>query len=1132
MHLEHSNLRLSASDLIGHLNCRHLTKLELAVARGELAKPSSWNPELELLRERGRRHEAAYIQHLRNAGHSVAVIPGHQVDVGSVMATAEAMRAGTEIIVQAALSDGIWGGRSDVLKRVSKPSTLGHWSYEIVDTKLAQETKGGTVLQLCLYSDLVASMQGVRPDNAYVVAPHRSFTEERFRLDDYGAYARLVKQSLIRFVAEPSQTYPLPIPHCEMCRWREGCDQQRRRDDHLSLVANMSAMHAVEFARQGIHSVARLAVEPLPLSWRPEHGSGPAYERLREQARVQIAGREAGELVWEAMPLEAGLGLAGLPPPSPGDIFFDLEGDPFVGIGGREYLFGFVMRNEAQDLEYESHWALTSEDEKVAFEKFVDMVQVRRRLYPDLHIYHYAAYEPGALKRLMGRYATREEEIDDMLRHGIFIDLYAVVRRAIRASVESYSIKKLEGLYGFTRAIGLPDANRALFAVQAALETGEPDDLADEVRRAVAAYNADDCLSVAALQVWLERVRDGLVTTGHDIPRPAPPEGAVPANVTAWQARVDVTMRRLLEGLPIDAAGRNAEQNASWVLAHILDWHRRENKAKWWEFFRLRDVPEEDLIDERAALVGLRFVETTGGTLKAPVHRYGYPPQDADIRDLDLFFPGGKRLGTLEGWDSEARTIDIKKRGGTASIHPTALFGNTVIGMDAHAESLMRTAEFVLSRGWSDGQRAKLARDLLLRRPPDLGGAALRLPGESPADAAVRTAPLLQGVLPIQGPPGAGKTHVGAQMIVALIKAGKTIGITANSHKVILGLVDAAIAAATDQGVAISCLHKARKEHDPRPHLTIAQDDKVLLAAIGTTAQVISGTSWLWSPPAAAGAVDVLFVDEAAQMSLANVLAVSQGARGLVLLGDPRQLQQPIQASHPEGTEVSALDYVLNGHQTIEADKGLFLDRTWRLHPDIARFTSELFYDGRLEARPENGQQRIVSTGPFSGSGLRYVPVRHAGNQTTSPEEAAVAVEIVRQLLARGASWIDAKGKQRPLTFKDIMVIAPFNAQVAEVERRLPGVVCGTVDRFQGQQAAIVIYSVTSSSAADAPHGMEFIYSPNRLNVATSRAKCMCIMLANSAMFEPACQTPKQIQLANGYCRYLELAAPIEWPPS
>lgn len=1132
MYFENSILRLSASDLIGYLNCRHLTGLDLAVARGELAKPAGWNPELELLRERGERHEAAYIEHLRATGHEIVVIPGRDLEEPARRATVKAMRDGAEIIVQAALSDGVWGGRADILKRVETPSVLGEWSYEVIDTKLARETKGGTVLQLCLYSDLVTEIQGKRPDYAYVVAPYRDFTPEPFRLDDYAAYARKVKQALMDEVGAPSDSYPLPVPHCDNCRWRDNCDQRRRHDDHLSLVAGMSSMHANEFERRGIDTMAKLAAEQIPLLWRPDHGSSPAYERLREQARIQVAGREAGELVWESIPLEEGLGLGRLPPPSGGDIYFDLEGDPFAAEGGREYLFGYAMRNETGGLEYSRHWALTAGEEKAAFEQFVDMVRVRRIKYPDLHIYHYAPYEPGALKRLMGRYAAREEEIDDMLRHGVFIDLFGVVRRAIRAGVESYSIKKIEGLYGFARAVGMPEANRALFAVQAAIETGEAQDITDEVRGGVEGYNADDCLSLAALQVWLEQVRTELIAEGHQIPRPAAPEGAAPANVTAWQARVEVTMQRLLEGMPPDPADRSAEQNAAWVLAHILDWHRRENKAKWWEFYRLCEVPEEDLIDERTALVGLQFQGATGGTVKAPIHRYIYPAQDADIRDHDLYMPGGKKLGTLEDWDSEARGVEVKKRTDTATVHPTALFGNTAISMQAQADSLMRTAEFVLARGWNEGRIAKLARDLLMRRAPDIGGAPLRLPNETPVDAAVRIAPLLQGVLPIQGPPGAGKTHVGARMIVALIKAGKTIGVTANSHKVILNLVEAAIEAAVEQGVDISCIHKSREARAPLPHLSFATDDKVLLSAIGKTANVISGTSWFWSPPAATSAVDVLFVDEAAQMSLANVLALSQGARGLVLIGDPRQLEQPIQGSHPEGTEISALDYVLDGRQTIGPDQGLFLDKTWRLHPDIAAFTSELFYEGRLEARDENDQQRIVATGPFAGSGLRYVPVEHAGSQTTSPDEAEAAVAIIRSLLDQNARWIDAKGEQRRLALDDIMVIAPYNAQVAEIERRLPGVVCGTVDRFQGQQAAIVIYSVTSSSAADAPHGMEFIYSQNRLNVATSRAKCLCVMLATPQIFEPGCQTPAQMHLANGYCRYQELATRTEWPPS
>lgn len=292
----------------------------------------------------------------------------------------------------------------------------------------------------------------------------------------------------------------------------------------------------------------------------------------------------------------------------------------------------------------------------------------------------------------------------------------------------------------------------------------------------------------------------------------------------------------------------------------------------------------------------------------------------------------------------------------------------------------------------------------------------------------------------------------------------------------------------------------------------------------GGAASVGGGTAWLWSRPDAFETVDVLFVDEAAQMSLANVLAVSQAAKTVVLIGDPQQLDQPMQGSHPEGTDVSALDHILGGERTISADKGLFLEETWRLHPAICAYTSELFYDGKLRSKTGLEKQVIKGSGPVSGSGLYLLPVAHSGNQNCSPEEAQAVGRLVRAILASKATLVDRERQEKPITLDDIVIITPYNAQVFEVQQCLPGARIGTVDKFQGQEAPIAIYSTATSSHADAPRGMEFLYSLNRLNVATSRAKCVSILVGAPQIFEAECRTLRQIQLANAFCRYLEMA--------
>lgn len=1127
MKLFDKGIRLSSRDLIGHVNCLHLTQLELQVVNGRAKRPKPWDPSLEALWERGMRHEREFIRVLADQGLRVAVIDGVDVDDATVEGTVVAMGKGADVIVQAALSDGDWIGRADVLRRVEVPSKLGHWSYEVYDTKLARATKANTILQLCLYSELLAQMQGRTPEHMHVVAPWTDFVPQSYRVAEFAAYYRRVKDGLVTSIATDTAqaTYPNPNPHCDICSWRAECYAQRRSDDHLSLVAGISSLQIAELHQHEVRTVAALAQMPLPMPWRPQRGSRQGFERVREQARLQVATREAGELQFETLPIEAGFGLAHLPEPSNADIYLDFEGDSFVGEHGQEYLLGYCYLADDGQLRYVSLWGLTREDEKRAFEAFVDFVMERWAAYPNLHIYHYGAYEVGALKRLMGRYATREDELDRILRGLLMVDLLSVVRHAIRAGVESYSIKRLEPLYGFERRTDLPDANLALTRLQTVLELGDLDDISATERDTVESYNRDDCLSTRHLHIWLEHLRANAITDGAHVERPVPGDGSPSEKVAAWLARITPLVEALTTDVPIDAEQRTDEQQARWLLGNMLDFHRREDKANWWEFFRLCDLDAEDLVEEKAGLSGLTLEATVGGTAKCPIHRYAFPPQETDLRPgKKLKKVGGESLGSVEAISVEGRTVDIKKTQACADTHPTAVFIHEHVGSEPMMDSLIRLAEHVVANGMHGEGPYQAARDLLLRVPARWAeGGPLRMEGEDALDAALRIAGMLDnGVLPVQGPPGAGKTYTGSRMIAELVRRQKRVGIVANSHAVVRNLIDAVIERADEQSLDLVCVQKTTEKEPDGLRLRIAAKNGDLFTMLGAGCNVGGGTAWLWSSPEAFESVDVLFVDEAAQMSLANVLAVSQAARAVVLLGDPRQLDQPMQGSHPTGTDTSALDHILGGGQTIGPDQGLFLEETWRLHPSICAFTSELFYEGKLRSRG-GLEVQAVDGGPSSGSGLRYIPVSHVGNHNCSPEEADVVGALVRGIMDAGATWTDKDQHVRRIEMDDILIITPYNAQVYEIQQRLPGARIGTVDKFQGQEAPIAIYSLATSSHADAPRGMDFLYSLNRLNVATSRARCLSYLVCSPAVLEAQCRNPRHMQLVNAFCRYLEM---------
>lgn len=1137
-------VHLTPTQLADHLACQHLTQLERQRREGRMKIDFSPDPRLDAMRERGRQHEQAYVETLRREGHSVCDLR----DERDPAATLRAMEAGFGAIVQATLRNEMFSGVADVLLRVdATTSSLPGYAYEPADTKLSLETKAGTILQLCTYAELLQSMQGVAPDRIHVITP---LGQETYRTAQFDAYHRLARTRLQAAVTAtpPPSTYPHPVVHCDTCIYWRHCDQQRRSDDHPSLIAAIRNAQVREFQQQSLPTVAAIAQSEGRLPAKPTRGAVLTYERLGQQARLQVASRGAEVPQVEALPLEPGCGLARLPQPSTGDIFLDFEGDPFVSPNGLEYLTGVCTRNESGEIEFNQQWALQASQEKAALESFIDFALARVQEYPGTHIYHFGAYEPAALKRLVARHATRGAEIDQLLRGRRFVDLHTVVREAFRIGVERYGLKELEALHGFQRRLDLRDAAVARRDLELALELGDDHAISAETRERVAVYNGDDCLSTESLRGWLERQRDEALVSGKDIVRPVPGELAPSEEVSAHDQRIEALRQALLQGLPSDPEVRTADDKARVLLAAMLGYYRQEAKNAWWEFFRLRDLPKDEHLDEREMLGGLEFVERLPkrGSERSPRCRFRFPVQDTAIdvghKVASPVFAGpGMEPGTckakVEEIDLTDRTIVLSVSDKAMSSLPQAIFRDPVVGAQALEEALLAFAEHVRDHGFELASPYAAACELLRARlPRRVGvGEALRRADEDAGQALVRLCGELDGgVLPVQGPPGAGKTTQGARAILALVAAGKRVGITAVSHKVIDNLL-LAVRKANDAASHPQQLRLVHKD-DERDDIDGIEFAKTTAAALGRIAPgtVVGGTAWLWTHPDAIGRLDVLVIDEAGQMALAQALGAARAARNLVLLGDPQQLEQPTRGAHEDGADVAALVHLLGPTQaTLRPEQGLFLDRTYRLHPAVCAFTSDAYYEGRLLAAPGLERQCIGAYSPFDGSGLFLVEVAHQGNQAQSREEVDAVVAIARSLLRPGNTWTNANGRTRPLEPNDILVVAPYNAQVSALKRALEQVDVarvGTVDKFQGQEAPVVIYSCTSSSLEDAPRGMAFLFDPHRFNVATSRARSTVIVVASPRLFEPDCRTPQQMEWANGFCRFAEMAMRVAIP--
>ena len=1107
MRLFKQRVTFSATDLVNFLGCHHSTYLDVLDLQGARA-PALKDPFLELLQEKGLAHERRYLEGLRAQGLQVVDLAAEGSSFERVGRTREAMASGVDVIYQGALLGDRWHGYADFLVRVPGKSSLGDYHYEAVDTKLSSVAKPKHALQLSVYSRLLADVQGRLPRDMRIVVGDGEVVT--VRTGDIHYYSEVAREGLEAFAdALPAKSVGEPCNHCANCRWSDRCSAEWESLDHLSLVAGITKGQRAKLVAAGIPTMAALAAT----SGARVPGMQPdVLSRLQSQAALQVAKRADGQDRYEVLPTVRGKGFARLPQPDPGDLFFDMEGDPLFE-GGLEYLFGFVTAAEGTS-QFTPFWGHTRSEEKVAFEQVMDFMAQQLSRHPHAHVYHYASYEESALKRLAMLHGTRESAVDDLLRTGKLVDLYQVARESVRVSEPGYSIKNLERFYMGARTGDVKDAGTSVVMYEQWRQLKDPKKLQD-----IADYNEFDCVSTWKLRNWLLSLRPAGVEwyAGEGNGEPVDPTREAKRR-EAKQRSVDL-QGRLLKA-PV------AEQPFRELVGQLLEFHRREAKPAWWAMFQRREMSEDELIDDGECIGGLR-VDPTAPPYKdkrSTVHTFRFPAQDFKMRVGER----PKRAATLED-AGEIVLLDEQIGQIALKIGPSAppfeaafsLIPSGPIGTEVIREAIYRFAESVVN-GSAD---YAAVRSILRREYPGVqgiqSGQAL-LPGRADivTEASAAIGRLDDSHLLVQGPPGTGKTYLSAHAIVDLLARGKRIGVASNSHKAINNL----LAEIEEQARARKVTFRGAKKCSADDHEHVG----TLIVNLHDNAKIsdghfdlIAGTAWLFAREEFDQTLDYLFIDEAGQVALANVVAMGLSARNIVLVGDQMQLSQPAQGVHPGDSGKSALELLLGHAATVPPERGIFLPVTRRMHPDVCRFISEAVYDGRLEAEPANAAQTLVlRTGADSAlkaSGLSWVPVIHEGCSQKSEAEGARIRSLYGALLEQ--RWVNKKGVEAPLGPADILVVSPYNMQVNHLRSVLPaGARVGTVDKFQGQEAAVVLVSMTSSSAEDVSRGLEFLYSRNRLNVAISRAKCLAVVVASAKLLEASCNTIEQMRLVNTVC--------------
>jgi uncharacterized protein len=1110
---------ITPSKITAWLECSHFLSLRNRVDAGTFTlEPRPLGSLADLLIEKGAQHERNCLQELEDEGRSVYQVPGRNPDETFLQWTARVgnpMENGHDVIYQMPLVHEGIRGIADFLIRVDR-DVDGYCSYEPVDAKLTRiEGKPGHVLQLCFYTDALEALTGQVPREMHLWLG--SGVSESLRVEEFRPYWRRLRRQLATLLDEDeiAETRPEPCAHCDYCEFNPVCDAQWRREDSLVYVANVRTpeRHALESV--GVRTVVELSTRS---------GSVPELhdenlERLSRQAALQVRSRERPEAppVFELVaPSEDpvfGHGFELLPAPDDGDVFFDFEGHPFWSAQhDLFFLSGLRYRNDVGEWSYDARWAHDLVAQALMVKELVEFFAARRAAFPNMHVYHYNHTERSSLERLT-RGTESESLFGSLAATGLFVDLYVVAKNAFQVGTESYGLKSLEHLTGFVRHGGIEQGAGAVVVYDHYMTTKEPS-LLEEIAR----YNEDDVAATMALRDWI------IARRPVEIP---------------WR---DAVIEQLDDSLDTDDLVERlksfGEHSPEHLLGDLLNYWRRERLANTEPKFAEAASDFAMLYSDPDFIANLSFLgyeEVTSRGAPATNALFAWPDQPVNPvfkEKRNVLFTGvgvERGYGYLPEIDLDERTLKMRwhERHKEAGGLPSVVTFDDYVGPMEKPGVLFHLAEQIVNPDPTD-QPSRVSMALLARERPRF------VEGYAPVDGLFSddlestlrwVGQLDESYVAVQGPPGSGKTYSGSHIIHALIKSGKRVGITAMSHAAIDNLFDATYEVFAEKG-ELSELRALRRGTKPK----IGALDGVRYApsgndAEGATYNLVAGTTWLWARPQMRPfPVDVLVVDEAGQLALADAVASANAAKNLILLGDPLQLSQVAQAEHPDGSGASVLEHILGEHATLPDHQGVFISETRRMHPDVCRFISNQIYEGRLSSHESCAQQATQF-----GTGLRWLEAHHTKRATESPEEADVVVAQVTAML--GTPWVNQRGERAALRAQDFMVVAPYNDQVRLLRQaldRTPSlreVQVGTVDKFQGREAPVVFFTMTTSSGEDMPRGPEFLFSRNRLNVAVSRARCLAYLVCTEDLLNSRARTIDEMRLIGTLSAFVEYAS-------